>query len=33
MWTYVAMGVAVLVVVNVLIVVLLTLSSRSTHDD
>jgi hypothetical protein len=33
MWTYVALGIAVLVFVNVLIVVVLAITSRSTQDD
>jgi hypothetical protein len=33
MWTYVALGIAVLVFVNVLIVVVLAVTSRSTQDD
>ena len=33
MWTYVAVAVGVLVVVNILIVVLVTLASRRDHVD
>jgi hypothetical protein len=33
MWTYVAAGIAVLVLVNIVLVVLLAVTSRSTRDD